>query len=339
MSVPPQSHLAGARSNESLDDAEKGMYDSTLELLAPPPFVYMGQRQDSGLDKHLSPASPVHEGITPFSSVPELSLAFPAGKRATDATDANKIEATVKKPAPPKRKISRWILFELWFNTYRKFFTFVTLLNLTGIILAAVGRFPYAENHLGALVLGNLLCAILMRNELWLRFLYMFAIYGLRSVRISSTDHDVADKGRVVGPSACQASRDIGFAARGRNPLGMCPLWRWVRYVDRPGGDEADTMYRWLVYKIVEIIRYRAVQHPGVIISGIITNVFIIISVLSAFPWVRKSVTQTSASVDRSIVTNVSISTYHNVFEKHHRFIGWLGLAVCNRTPSVAVSC
>lgn len=49
-------------------------------------------------------------------------------------------------------------------------------------------------------------------------------------------------------------------------------------------------MLSWLVYKIVDIIRYRAVQHPAVLTSGIITNVFIIISVLSAFPWVRKSV-------------------------------------------------
>jgi hypothetical protein len=53
------------------------------------------------------------------------------------------------------------------------------LLNLTGIILSACGRFKYAEEHLGALVLGNLLCAILMRNELWMRFLYLVAIYGL----------------------------------------------------------------------------------------------------------------------------------------------------------------
>jgi hypothetical protein len=46
----------------------------------------------------------------------------------------------------------------------------------------------------------------------------------------------------------------------------------------------------WLVYKCVDIIRYRAVQHPAVIASGIITNFFIIVSVLSAFPWVRKLV-------------------------------------------------
>jgi hypothetical protein len=181
MVVSPQSHLAGGRSQDSLDDAEKGMYDSTVELTAPPPFVYMGPKRAIHIDTtFVSPASPVHEGITPFSSVPELSLSWPAGWRATDASE---LKATVKKPAPKKPKISRWILFDLWFNTYRKFFTFVTVLNLAGIIMAALGRFPYAENHLGALVLGNLLTAILMRNELWMRFLYLVFIYGLRSVR------------------------------------------------------------------------------------------------------------------------------------------------------------
>lgn len=45
---------------------------------------------------------------------------------------------------------------------------------------------------------------------------------------------------------------------------------------------------RWLVYKVVDIIRYRSVQHSSVIATGIITNVAVIISVLSAFPWIRK---------------------------------------------------
>ncbi|KAF2794075.1 hypothetical protein K505DRAFT_242991 [Melanomma pulvis-pyrius CBS 109.77] len=272
MILSPKTHLAGDRSQDSsFDDAEKGMYDSTRELIAPPPFVYRDQQRAIRFDNQLSPVSPVHEGITPFSSVPELSLSWPGGWRTTDA---HVLETTVKKPAPTKPKISRWILFDLWFNTYRKFFTFVTLLNLTGIIMAALGRFPYAENHLGALVLGNLLCAILMRNELWMRFLYIIAIYGLRSwapVRV-----------KLAATSVLQHVGGIhsGCALSGAS---------------------------WLVFKIVDIIRYRAVQHRAVIVSGIITNVFIIISVLSAFPWVR--------------------NTYHNVFEKHHRFIGWLGLA------------
>jgi hypothetical protein len=133
------------------DDAEKGIYDSTptLPVLSPPSPAYVDEKKVSSADTAIIPAP-----------------------RAPPAA--------AKKP--PKPKVSRWIRFQLWFNTYRKFFTFVTLLNLTGIILTALGRFPYAENHLGALVLGNLLCAVLMRNELFLRILYMISIYGLRSV-------------------------------------------------------------------------------------------------------------------------------------------------------------
>jgi hypothetical protein len=166
--------------NQDFDDAEKGLYDNTQSLPVLPPLAHVDQKTLIYIETLLSPTSPIHEGITPFSSVPELSLSWPTGWQAPNATVS---DPAAKKPSHPKEKISRWILFRLWANTYRKFFTFVTLLNLTGIIMAALGRFPYAENHLGALVLGNLLCAILMRNELFLRCLYTISIYGLRSVR------------------------------------------------------------------------------------------------------------------------------------------------------------
>lgn len=138
--------------SSAIDDAEKGIYDSslTLPVLSTPPVAHLDE------------------------------------KKALDATVALPSPPPAPANKPPKPKPSRWILFQLWFNTYRKFFVFVTSLNLVGIVLAAVGRFPYAENHLGALVLGNLLCAVLMRNELFLRFLYLISIYGLRSVRSPS---------------------------------------------------------------------------------------------------------------------------------------------------------
>jgi len=155
--------------NLDIDNAEKGLSLSVLPSVA---------EEDEKSAVHIEtlpspgPMSPIHEGITPSSSVPVLSL--PSSKSTAPNSTPTK--------QGPKPKISRWILFQIWFNTYRKFFAFVTLLNLAGIIMAALNRFPYAENHLGALVLGNLLTAILMRNELFLRFLYTVAIYGLRSV-------------------------------------------------------------------------------------------------------------------------------------------------------------
>lgn len=226
MGIPSQNSLIREDSQDSIDDAEKGLYDSSVELTAPPPFAYIEQKRTTELDidPRVLPTSPVHEGITPFSSVPELSLSWPPGHRATQATDVAKLETKVKKTEPKKRKISRWILFDLWFNTYRKFFTFVTVLNGVGIIMAALGKFPYAEDHLGALVLGNLLTAILMRNELWMRFLYMVAIYGLRGVGCSSSlaQNMAADKTcDLVGTLADQASSHICSAARRRYSFGM----------------------------------------------------------------------------------------------------------------------
>ncbi|KAM0579023.1 hypothetical protein ACHAO2_003662 [Verticillium nonalfalfae] len=152
-------------SNDSqiFDDVEKGLRPTAVESLP-------------------SPVSPIHEGITPTSSFPALSQTLlPAchfqEKNPAPGPPAAKATTTVQ----PRPKPSRWILFRLWFSTYRKFFTFIVALNLTGIVLAILGRFPYAENHLGALLLGNLLTAVLMRNELFLRFLYFISIYGLRS--------------------------------------------------------------------------------------------------------------------------------------------------------------
>jgi hypothetical protein len=177
--VSQQSHHAG-RHSQDFDDAEKGLYDSTQSLVVVPPLAHIDQRTLIYIESLLSPISLIHEGITPSSSLPVLSLSWPPGYQPNNATV---LDLTAKKPARPKQKISRWILFRIWFNTYRKFFTFITLLNLTGMIMAALDRFPYAERHLGAFVLGNLLSAILMRNELFLRFLYTIAIYGLRSAR------------------------------------------------------------------------------------------------------------------------------------------------------------
>lgn len=205
---------------------EKGMYDSTQSLLILPPLAHVGQ-MPTHTEGPLSPISPIHEGISPFSSVPRLSLQWPKGWQAAKAPPPDQV---AKKPARPKQKISRWITFQLWFNTYRKFFTIVTLLNLAGIIMTALGRFPYAESHLGALVLGNLLCAILMRNELFLRFLYLIAIYGLRSVRPFSYHlNDVVLMVWLVGSIKHQDWSNFNFATCRRHPFGMRTLWRWVR--------------------------------------------------------------------------------------------------------------
>jgi hypothetical protein len=55
----------------------------------------------------------------------------------------------------------------------RKFFTFIVLLNIVGLTLAILDVWPYPRSYTDALALGNLLTAILVRNELFGRFLYL----------------------------------------------------------------------------------------------------------------------------------------------------------------------
>ncbi|KAF8061509.1 hypothetical protein FPV67DRAFT_1703970 [Lyophyllum atratum] len=178
------------------------------------------------------------------------------------------------KPTPkPKKKVSKWIRSTLWFNTYRKFFTFTFGLNMIGLTLAASGHFPYAIRYSGAMVVGNFNFAIIMRNEIFGRLLYL-----------------------VV--NTCFAK--------------WPPLWfrlGCTSVLQHLGGIHSGCALSgviWLLFKVVNNFRHLDVNHDSVLILGVVTNLAVIVSALSAFPWVR--------------------NTHHNVFERHHRFVGWIGL-------------
>lgn len=103
------------------------------------------------------------------------------------------------------RKVGAWLELQYFMTPYRrsqplnsypevltnnvldtgKFFIFVVTLNFVGIILTATGHFAYAKDHSGALLLGNLLMAVMMRNELFIRILYLFTNTFLAKVRKS----------------------------------------------------------------------------------------------------------------------------------------------------------
>jgi hypothetical protein len=181
-----------------------------------------------------------------------------------------------QKPPPPKkvqRKVSRFIRFSLWFNTYRKFFVFTVTINLIGLILAATNVWTYPRHYTGGFLLGNLLTAILVRNELFGRFLYLivntlFAKWSPLWFRLGCTS----------------VLQHLGGIHSGCATSGL----------------------GWLIFKVTLIFIDYKNNHDAVLAMGVITNVLVAISIASAFPWVR--------------------NTHHNVFERHHRFIGWLGL-------------
>jgi hypothetical protein len=142
-------------------DAEKGLLSALLPEAANSTATLHDDIQD-GTPEYI-PLSTQSTLAPPSEDRGVASPPFPAA-----------FKEKADKPAPAKKKqASRWIRLQLWFNTYRKFFTIVMVLNLVGIVLAASGHFPYARKFTGAMVLGNLLFAILMRNELFGRLLYL----------------------------------------------------------------------------------------------------------------------------------------------------------------------
>ncbi|KAI0041348.1 hypothetical protein FA95DRAFT_1501625 [Auriscalpium vulgare] len=177
------------------------------------------------------------------------------------------------KPKPAKKRAPRRVRFSLWFNTYRKFFTFVITLNIIGLVLAATSVWEYPRRYTGGFVLGNLLTAILMRNELFGRVLYLLV--------------------------------NTLFAK-------WTPLWfrlGCTSVLQHLGGIHsgcATSGFLWLIFRVTLIFIDHKNNHDAILVTGVTTNIAVAISIASAFPWVR--------------------NTHHNVFERHHRFIGWLGL-------------
>ncbi|EIM85048.1 uncharacterized protein STEHIDRAFT_132528 [Stereum hirsutum FP-91666 SS1] len=214
-----------------VDDPEKGTVDIVLPTEPKPTHVAINAR--------LTVVNDINE-----KTVTEVSLLPPVPPQ--------KIE---RKP-PQKKRAPFKVRAALWFNTYRKFFAFVTSLNLVGLVLASTGVWQYPRRYTGAFVLGNLLFAILMydRTPLWFRLGCTSALQHLGGIH-----------------SGCATS---GFA--------------------------------WLIFRVVLIFIDHKDVHNSILITGVITNLAVSISIASAFPWVR--------------------NTHHNVFERHHRFIGWVGL-------------
>lgn len=56
----------------------------------------------------------------------------------------------------------------------RKLFTFTFTFNMVGLVIAASGHFPYATRYAGSIAMGNFNFSVLMRNEVFGRFLYLF---------------------------------------------------------------------------------------------------------------------------------------------------------------------
>ncbi|GAB1521115.1 hypothetical protein RhiTH_004206 [Rhizoctonia solani] len=166
------------------------------------------------------------------------------------------VSAPAPKPKPRFVPASRWIRFQLWFNTYRKFFTFIILFELAGMITAGLGHFPYAHENTGGIVIGNILAGVVVRNELFGRLLYL-----------------------IVNT----------FFAK------WTPLWfrlACTSVLQHLGGIHSGcsvSAVGWLIYNLVNLFRDHKDIAVGVLVMGVIVCVVIVFTCISAVPWVRNT--------------------------------------------------
>ena len=156
----------------------------------------------------------------------------------------------------------------------RRFFTTVVVLNLIGLILAIKEKWQYPRERTSALCLGNLLAAILVRNELFGRILYLLVNKLFAKVR------------RKV-----HITRQVSHVLTNQ----WTPLWfrlTCTSTLQHLGGIHsgcAISGFAWLVFHLALKFSHRKSNEAAVLYVGVVTCVALAICIASAFPWIRNT--------------------------------------------------
>lgn len=169
----------------------------------------------------------------------------------------------------------------------------VVTLNGIGLLLAALNIWTYPRQYTGAFILGNLLIAILVRNELFGRLLYLIVntcfakvhtyVQVIQCLLISLSSGLLSGLGSGVR-LFCSISAGKFFGISG-----MCFKTDPKPWCFSIHSGCATSGCAWLLFRVVLNFIDHKNTHDAILITGITTNLFIAISILSAFPWVRNT--------------------------------------------------
>ncbi|KAJ7968683.1 Integral membrane protein TmpA [Quillaja saponaria] len=89
---------------------------------------------------------------------------------------ASKREQPTKPAGKKDSRLSIILLDQGLFTVYKRLFVVCLTLNITGLVLAATGNFPYARNRPALFSIGNILALTLCRSEAFLRVVFWLAV-------------------------------------------------------------------------------------------------------------------------------------------------------------------
>ncbi|XP_073057530.1 adenylate-forming reductase 03009 [Primulina eburnea] len=165
-----------------------------------------------------------------------------------------KSEAAAKKQAPNTR-LSVILLDQGLFTVYKQLFVVCLLLNITGLVLAATGKFPYARSRAALFSVANIFALILCRSEAFLRIVFWLAVnvlgWSFVPLRI-----------KTITTSLLQSVGGI------HSSCGVSSI-------------------AWLIYALVLTLKDRENTSPKIICVSFAILTLLCMSVLAAFPLVR----------------------------------------------------
>ncbi|KAF5474503.1 hypothetical protein F2P56_006397 [Juglans regia] len=80
------------------------------------------------------------------------------------------------KPAQKNSRLSIILLYQGLLTVYKRLFAVCLVLNMTGLVLAATGHFPYARRKPSLFSIANILALTLCRSEAFLRVIFWLAV-------------------------------------------------------------------------------------------------------------------------------------------------------------------
>ena len=158
--------------------------------------------------------------------------------------------------------------------------------NIIILILTISGAWTYPRRYTSAFILGNLLTAILVRNELFGRFLYLFVNtffakvgFGLSSFFKLNSQYDLKRPPLKFRLACTSVLQHLGGIHSG------CAM----------------SGFLWLFFKVVVILREHKKNFNSTLVMGVLTNIVVGVVIVFASPWVRNT-HHKSAAVSRRML-------------------------------------
>lgn len=163
-------------------------------------------------------------------------------------------------PKPPQNKasssrLSVILLDQGLFTVYKRLFVLSLILNITALVLAATGHFPYARNRATLFSIANILALTLCRSEAFLRVIFFLAVKLL---------------GRSWIPLFLKTATTSLLQSLGGIHSG-CGV----------------SSIAWLIYALVLTLKNRHNTSPEIIAVASSILVLLLLSSLAAFPLIR----------------------------------------------------